>query len=76
MNELTKLIANELEFIYDNYDEFVCALCKNSKDVMDMYQVSFSDEDMYFKYVLESGQHISDSITITEYIKIKELLEE
>lgn len=66
------LLKQEEDFIYDNYDNFVETFCRN--DVMDMYQVSFASENVYFNYVLDCGQHISNSMSITAYNEWKETL--
>jgi hypothetical protein len=66
-------VLNRLsEIVFDNSGTFIEKFCKG--DVMDLYSVSFSESSVKFYFVLDSGQHISDSITIDEFIGFTDML--
>lgn len=62
-------IGKELDFIFGNEKNFIDIFCKG--EIYDLIGVYFSDETIKVYYILECGQHITDSFKIEEYIEWK-----
>jgi len=75
MTILQKLLEEEENTVFYNQESFLDTLaCCKYNDTMDLTSVSFSTERVHFKYVLNSGQHIANSCTMSDYLKWKETL--
>lgn len=68
LEEALIIIEKEIDFIFDNYDSFVCKFIK--RKIIDMYEISFSHE-LKFVYIEDSGCHICDKLSIKEYLDWK-----
>ena len=62
--------------VFDNLDSFTSKFC-HGYEVFDVYGIHFSSESVNLHYILDGdslGQHVSDTIKLTEFIKwIEEL---
>ena len=68
-------LTTEERFVYRNEESFTNTFsCCSYEGILDLTSVSFSSERVHFNYVLNSGQHVSDSCTMLDYIKWKETL--
>jgi len=70
LEEMLKLLDEEINFIWEHEDSFRKKFMK-FKTAFEFYEVSFTPQSVNFKYILESGRHISDSAFIEEYQKWK-----
>lgn len=72
MDNLINLLAKECQFIFNNEKSFIEAFCKG--DVWIFKFASFCDEYINFGYILDCGQHLTDTIRIEDYINWKKEL--
>jgi len=64
LNELKE----EIDFIYNNEFSFISVFLKN-KNVIELYNVSFDDENLYISWVAYDGTHMTKSIYLRDYIE-------
>lgn len=62
-------LGNWSNLLYRNEDVFIAHFCKGI--VMGIAHVSWNDERMYFVYVQDDGQHIANSVHISEWCNFK-----
>ena len=63
----------ELEnFVSNHEDSFLEDFAKGQKTMMGVVGIWFNSENVKFNYILDSGQHMTDSITNTEFKKFIE----
>lgn len=74
MTILQKLLEEEENTVFCNQESFLTNLACSPNDIMDLTSVSFSSERVHFNYVFNSGQHVADSCTMSDYLKWKETL--
>ena len=66
--DLKTTLNHMATFAFDHEDEFLKQFAK-AQDVEDLVRVSWTEGSMDFVYVIESGQHLSDSVDISEWFK-------
>ena len=65
---------NELEkIVFDNNYIFIDMFCKG--DVYMLVDVFFGSNGIYIHYIMDSGQHISDVITIEEFERFLKIIQ-
>jgi len=75
MSLLRVALQQEEGIVYRNEESFTNTLsCCSYECILSLTSVSFSTERVHFKYVLNSGQHIANSCTMSDYLKWKETL--
>ena len=67
MNETLKQLSIWEQFVVDNEHKFCETFCKYASDIgiVNMY---FGSERMYFAYVLKCGQHVGDTIPMSDFL--------
>jgi hypothetical protein len=68
-DQLTATFYEWEEIAYDEKDEFVEKFCP---EAWTLTSVSWNSEKMNFVYVLDSGQHVANSVKISEWFKFLE----
>jgi hypothetical protein len=72
---LRDLLEKYTDLVFFYQDAFIDRFCKG--EVMDLLDVSFSDESVHIRYVLDCGQHICDTFTTDEFCDwVYEVLDE
>ncbi len=66
LKEITGKLRYYIEHVFDHEDEFLKKFVLGN--ATDIVEISFSDENVFFVYVMMNGQHISDSIKLEEFI--------
>lgn len=75
MSLLRMVLQQEEGIVYRNEESFINMFsCCSYEGILDLTSVSFSSERVHFRCVLNSGQHVSDSCTMLDYLKWKETL--
>jgi hypothetical protein len=70
LNEhITQELANWSNLLYRYENVFIATFCKGVVNAV--AHVSWNDERMYFVYVQDDGQHIADSVPISEWFAFK-----
>lgn len=67
--EILKTLDHWGDIAFDNEETFFAEFCP---DAWILTQVSWDCENMRIVYILDSGQHISDSFKIDKWIKFLE----
>ena len=69
LHQIMKDIEPYIDFIFEHEDEFLKSFAKVAfDDVFCLSEISFGSDEIKIVYVLESGQHIQDTITTEEFI--------
>ena len=69
LSQVMKDIQSYIDFVFEHEDEFLKSFAKvGFNDVFCLSEISFGADEIKIVYVLESGQHLSDVITIDEFI--------
>jgi len=71
LEKMLKLLDEEIGFIWEHEDKFRERFL-NYKDAFEFYEVSFTSENINYNYILESGQHVTNSKPISVYKQWKE----
>jgi len=61
-----KAINNEIDFIFDREEEFLERFSKGN--TIDLTEVSFTSISVKIVYILDCGQHVTDSIPMDDYL--------
>ena len=61
-----KVIDAEIGYIFDNEELFLEKFGKGN--IMNLTTVSFANTSVKIVYVLDCGQHVSDSISMADYL--------
>ena len=63
-NNIIKSFKKWEDFLFENEEKFLKRFCQNASE---LDKFSWNSENMHFTYVLDSGQHIGDSIKLKEW---------
>jgi hypothetical protein len=72
MNDIEPLMISlsvlnaEIRRIFDNEESFLKRFGKGS--IMDLMEVSFTSQYLKISYVLDCGQHVCDTVKMSDYL--------
>lgn len=69
------MALQEEGIVYLNEESFINTFIRPSYEgILGLTSISFSSERVHFRCALNSGQHVADSCTMSDYLKWKETL--